>query len=115
MADKAPDPENVRVWVTRKLTGVGAKAFLGRPWRPHAAVAFINCEMGDHIRPEGWDNWRKVENEKTARYVEFGNRGPGADTSKRVGWANQLRADEAARYTAENVLGGWTPALPRRR
>ena len=23
---------------------------LGRPWRPHAAVAFIKCEIGDHIK-----------------------------------------------------------------
>ena len=29
--------------------------------------------MGDHIRAEGWNNWRNPENEKTARYVEFGS------------------------------------------
>jgi pectinesterase len=92
-----------------KLTGDGAKALLGRPWRPYAAVAFINCEIGDHISAVGWDNWRKAENEKTARYVEFGNTGPGADTSKRVSWSKQLTPDEAAKYTVENVLGEWKP------
>jgi pectinesterase len=110
-----PDKEFGYLFLRCKLTGDGARAFLGRPWRPHAAVAFLHCEMGDHIRPEGWDNWRKAENEKTARYVEFGNTGPGADTSKRVAWAKQLRADQAAKYTVENVLGAWKPARPDRR
>lgn len=110
-----PDKEFGYLFLRCKLTGDGKKAFLGRPWRPHAAVAFINCEMGGHIRPEGWDNWRKPENEKTARYVEFGNSGPGADTGKRVAWAKRLSADEAAKYTVENVLGSWKPARPSRR
>jgi pectinesterase len=105
-----PDKQFGYLFLRCKLTGEGDKALLGRPWRPHAAVAFIKCEIGDHIRPEGWDNWRKAENEKTARYVEFGNTGPGADTSKRVGWARQLSADEAAKYTVENVLGDWKPS-----
>jgi pectinesterase len=95
-----------------KLTGDGATALLGRPWRPYAAVAFINCEIGDHIGPAGWNNWGKAENEKTARYVEYGNTGPGADTGKRVPWAKQLSADQAKQYTVENVLGGWKPSRP---
>ena len=92
-----------------RLTGEGEKAYLGRPWRDHAAVAFIHCEMGDHIRPEGWHNWGKPEREKTARYAEFGNTGPGADTSARVPWAKQLTPEEAGEYTVANVLG-WEPA-----
>ena len=42
------------------------KVYLGRPWRPYAATVFINCEFGNHIRPEGWHNWKNPENEKTA-------------------------------------------------
>ncbi len=34
-----------------------AQAYLGRPWRPYGAVSFVNCVMGDHIVPAGWDNW----------------------------------------------------------
>ena len=63
------------------------KVYLGRPWRPYAYTAFIDCEMGDHITPAGWDNWRNPDNEKTARYIERGSYGPGADQSQRVGWA----------------------------
>ena len=63
------------------------KCYLGRPWRPYAYTLFQDCYLGAHIRPEGWDNWRNPENEKTARYFEANNYGPGADTSKRVKWA----------------------------
>jgi pectinesterase len=108
-----PDKPFGYLFLNCKLTGDGDKALLGRPWRPHAAVAFIQCELGDHIKPEGWDNWRNAENEKTARYVEFGNTGPGADTSKRVPWAKTLTAEQAKKYTVENVLGDWKPSRTR--
>jgi pectinesterase len=87
-------------------------ADLGRPWRPYASVAYIDCWMGDHINPEGWNNWGKVSNEKTARYSEYGSTGPGADPAARVKWARQLTADEAQKITVGSVLGGkdnWNP------
>ncbi|MDE6553034.1 MAG: pectin esterase [Muribaculaceae bacterium] len=71
------------------------KVYLGRPWRPYAYTAFIDCEMGGHITPAGWDNWRNAENEKTARYFETGSKGPGADLSKRVTWAKKISAKDA--------------------
>jgi len=86
--------------------------YLGRPWRPFASVAFLRTEMPEQIRPQGWHNWGKTENEKTARFAEYNNTGPGADTSKRVPWAKQLTADEVKAYTRENVLAGddhWDP------
>jgi pectinesterase len=100
-----------------KLThdGSNTPTYLGRPWRPFAMVAFVRCELGSHIRPEGWHNWGKPDNEKTARYYEWGNTGPGADRSKRVGWSKELTADEAAKLTARNVLAGsdgWDPTRP---
>jgi pectin methylesterase-like acyl-CoA thioesterase/lysophospholipase L1-like esterase len=92
------------VFLDCKLTGEGAKAFLGRPWRDDAAVAFIRCELGDHIRPEGWDNWRNPAREKTARFVEYQCTGPGANRKQRVPWSRELTDAEAAKYTAANVL-----------
>lgn len=41
-----------------------SKVFLGRPWRIHARVAFLDCEMGPFVLPQGWDNWNKPEAEK---------------------------------------------------
>jgi pectinesterase len=88
-------------------------ADLGRPWRSFASVTYINCVMGDHIRPEGWNNWGKPENEKTARYAEYRSTGPGANPDARVKWSRQLTDDEAKACTAENVLrgsDGWNPS-----
>lgn len=82
----------------------GMATYLGRPWRPHAQVAFIECEMDAHIRPEGWHNWGNPGNEKTARYFEYNCTGPGAATGGRVPWARQLTDMEARAYTAKNIL-----------
>ncbi|MES2772798.1 MAG: pectinesterase family protein [Bacteroidota bacterium] len=83
--------------------------FLGRPWRPFAKTVFIDCELGAHIKPEGWNNWSKLENEQTTYYAEYHNSGPGADTSKRAAWSHQLTDEEAKQYTTANILGDWKP------
>jgi pectinesterase len=81
--------------------------YLGRPWRPFAKTAFINCGLGAMIRPEGWHNWNKPDAERTTVYAEYNNSGPGADNSRRVAWSHQLTRETAALYTLENILGDW--------
>jgi len=88
------------------------RADLGRPWRPTASVAYLNCWMDQHIKPEGWNNWRNPQNERTARYAEYQSTGPGANPAARVKWAHGLTEAEAKAYTVENILGGadhWNP------
>ena len=92
------------------------KVFLGRPWRPYAKTVYINCEMGSHILPEGWNPWKGdamwPDKEKTAYYAEYGSTGTGASTAKRVSWFKQLTDAEAKQYTISNILGGmdkWNP------
>ena len=88
--------------------------YLGRPWRPFAATAFIRCELPAQVRPEGWENWGKVENESTARYAEYQSTGPGANTAARVKWARQLTDEAVAAMTVESILrgaDGWNPQL----
>jgi pectinesterase len=80
------------------------EVYLGRPWRNYANVAFIRCEMGSHILPEGWANWSGTSRTETAIYREFRNSGPGADITKRVNWSNQLTKEEAAKFSKENIL-----------
>lgn len=90
------------------------KCYLGRPWRPYAYTLFMNCELGKHIRPEGWHNWGNESNEKTTRYMEYNNRGEGSNTSKRCAWSKQLTKKEAAKITIEEVFSqstSWVPAL----
>lgn len=92
------------------------KVFLGRPWRPHAKTVFINCDLGRHIVPEGWNPWKGdamfPDKEKTAYYAEFGSKGPGAASAARIGWSHQLTVKEAKVYTIKNILEGidhWNP------
>ena len=81
------------------------KVYLGRPWRPFAATIFKDCELGKHIRPEGWHNWNNAKNEETARYAEYGNKGEGASTKNRVKWSKQLTKKEAAKVTLLDAFG----------
>ncbi|MDE5947516.1 MAG: pectin esterase, partial [Prevotella sp.] len=74
---------------------------------------FIGCEMGRHIRPEGWHHWQK-ERQNTARYMEYGNSGDGAATDRRAPWTRQLTKKEAAKITMEEVFSindKWTPEI----
>ena len=102
------------VFINCKLTGDAPKesVYLGRPWRDYAQTVFINTEMGEHIKKEGWHNWSKPEAEKTAFYAEYNSTGPGAVTKDRVKWSHQLNAEKAEEYSAENILKGhdnWQP------
>jgi pectinesterase len=106
------DPATTNPATTMKAK-VTPLADLGRPWRAYASVTFINCDMGSHITPHGWNNWGKASNETTARYSEYHNRGPGAAIDKRYPWTHQLSDDDAAKITLPTVIGGsdhWDPA-----
>jgi pectinesterase len=58
--------------------------------------------MDDHIKPEGWNNWGKQSNEKTAFFAEFNTRGKGANAKARAKWSHQL--ENADRYSEKLVL-----------
>lgn len=80
---------------------------LGRPWRPYASVVYMNCFIGEHIKPEGWSNWNNTDNYKTTRYAEYKNYGPSSDPVKRVNWSRQLTDEEAKRYDLKIFLQSW--------
>lgn len=77
------------------------RVYLGRPWRPYGQSVFMNCDMGRHIRKEGWHNWNKKENEATARFVEINNNGEGSDLSGRVKWMKKGKEKD---YSFEKVI-----------
>ncbi|MDB5084154.1 MAG: hypothetical protein JWN30_1040 [Bacilli bacterium] len=86
--------------------------YLGRPWRPFANVIYVRTWMDNHIKPEGWHNWRNEENERTARYTEFGSSGPGANPEARLKWAKTFAAEASGELTPQIVLAGldhWEP------
>jgi len=98
-----------------KLTADSAahQVFLARPWRPHSRTVYLRCELGAHILPAGWDNWRDAANERTAYYAEYQSTGPGANPNARAKWSHQLTAKQARRYTLKNIFGGESGWLPQ--
>ncbi len=94
------------VFIKCKLTAASSvdKVYLGRPWRDYARTVYISCEMGAHIRPEGWHNWSKPEREKTAFFAEYNCTGPGANTKNRVSWSHQLTPKEVKEYNLDNMF-----------
>jgi pectinesterase len=96
------------VFINCKLTATSeaTKVYLGRPWRNYAKTVFVNCELGDHILPEGWHNWNKPDAEKTTFYAEYNATGKGANTAARVPWSHQLTKKEAQQYSVNRILAG---------
>ena len=86
--------------------------YLGRPWRAYSMTVFMNCTLPNGIHPNGWDNWRNPENEKTVRYSEFNNTGEGAATNERVKWIKLLSRKDASKIAMEEVFrrnDSWNP------
>jgi pectinesterase len=109
---------DIRLYPGEKVT----RASLGRPWKNAARVVYLNCNIGAHIRPEGWSVWNRNDNHRTAYYAEYKNSGPGATPADRLPWTHQLTDDEAAMYTKENIFnanttnavsleGDWNPVI----
>ena len=112
----ASTPPNIRYGFIFNKCEITAAAdvtsvYLGRPWRPFAMTVFMNCELPEEIHPAGWENWRNPENEKTARYAEYNNRGEGSSTTGRVKWAKVLNKKEAKKITRVNVLKDFDNSL----
>jgi len=104
----ASTPQDVRYgYVFNNCTITAAegvdRVYLGRPWRDYGYTLFMNCELPRQILPEGWHQWRP-EAVKTARYMEYNNRGEGAACGQRVGWSRQLTRKEAEQVTMKSVF-----------
>lgn len=88
-----------------------ASVYLGRPWRNFAKTVFLNCEMGAHIHPEGFHDWKKADAHDTCFYAEYNSYGPGASQGTRAPFVKQLTKEEASHFTKAKVLAGddgWT-------
>jgi pectin methylesterase-like acyl-CoA thioesterase len=78
---------------------------------PSSHVAYIDCELGPHIDPRGF----QVTGGGTSsvRFWEYRSRTPAGspvDTSQRSGGCRQLTSDEAAEMRDPSVvLDGWDP------
>ena len=53
--------------------------YIARPWRDYGMVRLEHCELGRHIRPEGWHDWDKAYAHSMIRFSEYDSYGPGAE------------------------------------
>ncbi|PLW19184.1 hypothetical protein PCANC_09969 [Puccinia coronata f. sp. avenae] len=75
-------------------------AYLGRPWREGAKVAFQNSNLSDVINPDGWLAWNPSDpRTEFVQFQECGNFGPGAQ-GKRL-----YDTPLASPHLPENILG----------
>jgi pectin methylesterase-like acyl-CoA thioesterase len=91
-----------------------AKVFLGRPWRSHASVVFLNTEMPSEVQPAGWSEWKHGDADSlpTSFYAEYRSSGPGANPQARDPHSKQLTAAEAAKFALSAWMSGddgWNP------
>ncbi|CAA7395019.1 unnamed protein product [Spirodela intermedia] len=90
------------------ITGNGSSAYasLGRPWGPFARVLYAYTWMDSCIKPAGWHNWDKPENERSACFFDLMGgifllfflcrcSGPGSCQNERVPWCRELDEEEA--------------------
>ncbi len=85
--------------------------YLGRPWKETSGTYYINCKIGNHIKPAGWREWNG--NEATACFGEYANRdlnGNMLDINERVNWSFQLAQVDAEKFTPDFVFGKANPS-----
>jgi pectinesterase len=82
--------------------------YLGRPWGPYGAVAFLNVAMGSHINADGWTTMSGNDLSQV-RFYEYKSTGAGANPTNATRASRQLSDTQAANYTVKNVLNPWVP------
>ncbi|XP_023548976.1 probable pectinesterase/pectinesterase inhibitor 7 isoform X1 [Cucurbita pepo subsp. pepo] len=94
-------------------SGARVNTFLGRPWKEYSRTVYMQSFMDDLINPAGWRAWDGDFALNTLYYAEFGNFGPGSNTSERVNWVGFHLIDDtdAGNFTAGNFLmaDDWVP------
>ncbi|TMW82408.1 hypothetical protein EJD97_006016 [Solanum chilense] len=91
--------------------------YLMRPWKAYSTNVYMESEIGDLIRPEGYLLWAADKPnlfEQTCEVYEYANRGPGANTSGRSKLFKKFKVlspQEATKYTAATFLQAneWLP------
>ncbi|XP_051133305.1 probable pectinesterase/pectinesterase inhibitor 46 [Andrographis paniculata] len=104
--------QNCNIDAAENLDGV--KIYLGRPWKAYSTTVIMESQLGSLIDPAGWLPWDGQPPPDTLLYVEYSNRGPGADTARRVKWKGVKvgnTREDADKFTVTNFIDGdqWLP------
>ncbi|KAG2695936.1 hypothetical protein I3843_07G034900 [Carya illinoinensis] len=87
--------------------------YLGMAAQKFSRTIVMESSLGDLIRPEGWYGNPADRNRATEHvtFVEYGNKGPGAQTKMRVNWPGYAfisNRDDVLRYTAGRFIQAQT-------
>lgn len=78
---------------------------LGRPWNSLARVVYINSYLESLVKAAGWDQWSSSSpRTDDVLFGEYGNSGPGSDTSDRAPFASQLDDNSVAQFEIGNFF-----------
>lgn len=87
--------------------------YLGRPWKLYSRTVYMQSYLDSVIQPAGWLAWSGNFALSTLYYGEYGNSGPGADTSQRVPWSGYhvMNISDAQNFTVGSFISGdtWIP------
>ncbi|KAF0887573.1 hypothetical protein E2562_002292 [Oryza meyeriana var. granulata] len=98
-----------------KITGVG-QIYLGRAWGDSSRVVYSYTTMGKEVVPVGWDGWNIQKPKHSGIYYgEYKCSGPGALSSKRIGWSLVLSDVQAKPFTGTHFVYGdsWIQPPPK--
>ncbi|KAG6504437.1 hypothetical protein ZIOFF_036770 [Zingiber officinale] len=92
----------------------GTATYLGRPWQKYSRTVVLKTYIDDSVSSAGWEQWSGSFALSTLFYGEYGNTGPGSDTSGRVKWAGvhpALSEEEASQFSVAEFIAGnyWLP------
>ncbi|GLJ52700.1 hypothetical protein SUGI_1122190 [Cryptomeria japonica] len=90
------------------------RTYLGRPWKEYSRTVYMQSYLDSLIQPAGWLEWNGTFALSTLYYGEYGNQGPGSNTSQRVTWPGYhvMNTTDAQNFTVTNYIFGdsWLPA-----
>lgn len=103
--------QNCRIVPEQKLSPMRFQipTYLGRPWKEYSRTIIMETTLADFIQPAGWMEWTGTFALDTLYYAEYANRGPGANTDKRVKWKGYrviTNRNEALQFTAGPFIQG---------
>jgi pectinesterase len=90
----------------------GKGVALGRPWRPHSRVIFLNTNIDAGLNPQGFVDWNKDTTMATAFYAEANSTGPGASPATRAAAMKHLTPASLRTFQTRTFLRGadnWNP------
>uniref|UniRef100_A0ACD6ARZ7 Uncharacterized protein n=1 Tax=Avena sativa TaxID=4498 RepID=A0ACD6ARZ7_AVESA len=91
----------------------GGQIYLGRAWGDSSRVIYAYTEMSKEVVPVGWDGWSiKAPESSGIYYGEFKCSGPGSDSKKRVGWAQDLTEAQVKPFIGTHYIFGDSWILP---